>query len=536
MTGPSGSGSLRSYDTVARLAERGFIEPVEVNREGRRPERTVYAITEPGGMSCSRGCGTWRASLPAEYPEFAAPLMFIYSLGLDRTIAALQQRAARLEAEISSNDAFRRAFLADMPQLPADLRHRGRVRAGHAAGGTRLGTRHRSRSCGTARSRGRRTDDLKEAGFDELTGARENGLRGGNPGDRGIHERTANPATRGLGIFEDMPAAARDVHGNARTELLACPHHQCPRSRSTGLRKSFRVAGKAIEAVRGIDLTVAAGEIFGCSGRTARGRRRPCASSPRCCPPTPETPTSPGRTSGTLPGASGGAIGYVGQLGGADRDATGRENLHAAPPACTGSSAAGAKERCAELGGGLRPRTCSPTGRSAPTRAASAAGSRSRSASSTARACCSSTSPRPALTRRTGPNLWEQLRLLREGGTTIFLTTHYLDEADQLGDRVAIVDHGRVIALGRPDELKQRYSADTIAVTPEAGPDVLARRRPRARGRPVHHECRGGAGGRGPGDDPAHGHRRHPRHGRGLRRARVARRPDARRVGRPADA
>ena len=44
--------------------------------------------------------------------------MFIYSLGLDRTIAALQQRAARLEAEISSNDAFRRAFLADMPDFP----------------------------------------------------------------------------------------------------------------------------------------------------------------------------------------------------------------------------------------------------------------------------------------------------------------------------------------------------------------------------------------------------------------------------------
>src|SRR6201982_3775509 len=36
------------YDTVARLAERGFIEPVEVNREGRRPERTVYAISEAG--------------------------------------------------------------------------------------------------------------------------------------------------------------------------------------------------------------------------------------------------------------------------------------------------------------------------------------------------------------------------------------------------------------------------------------------------------------------------------------------------------
>ena len=78
--------------------------------------------------------------------------------------------------------------------------------------------------------------------------------------------------------------------------------------------------------------------------------------------------------------------------------------------------------------------------------------------------------PTTGLDPQNRANLWEQLRLLRDGGTTIFLTTHYLDEADQLSDRVAIVDHGRVIALGRPDELKQRYSADTIAVTAEASP------------------------------------------------------------------
>jgi len=81
--------------------------------------------------------------------------------------------------------------------------------------------------------------------------------------------------------------------------------------------------------------------------------------------------------------------------------------------------------------------------------------------------------PTTGLDPQNRANLWEQLRLLRDGGTTIFLTTHYLDEADQLCDRVAIVDHGRVIALGRPDELKQRYSADTIAVTAEASPAVL---------------------------------------------------------------
>jgi DNA-binding PadR family transcriptional regulator len=106
------------YDTVARLAERGFIEPVEVNREGRRPERTVYAITETGRDELLVWLWDLASEPSPEYPAFAAPLMFIYSLGKDRTIAALVQRAARLEAEISSSDAFRRAYLADMPEFP----------------------------------------------------------------------------------------------------------------------------------------------------------------------------------------------------------------------------------------------------------------------------------------------------------------------------------------------------------------------------------------------------------------------------------
>jgi DNA-binding PadR family transcriptional regulator len=103
---------------VARLAERGFIEPVEVNREGRRPERTVYALTEAGRDELLVWLWELASEPAAEYPAFAAPLMFIYSLGRDRAIAALQQRAARLEAEISSNDTFRRVAMADIPDFP----------------------------------------------------------------------------------------------------------------------------------------------------------------------------------------------------------------------------------------------------------------------------------------------------------------------------------------------------------------------------------------------------------------------------------
>jgi ABC-2 type transport system ATP-binding protein len=73
--------------------------------------------------------------------------------------------------------------------------------------------------------------------------------------------------------------------------------------------------------------------------------------------------------------------------------------------------------------------------------------------------------------------LWEILRELNGEGQTILLTTHYMEEADQLCDRVAIMDHGRILALDTPAQLKQGVDADTIVTVRAAGePDELARR------------------------------------------------------------
>ena len=58
--------------------------------------------------------------------------------------------------------------------------------------------------------------------------------------------------------------------------------------------------------------------------------------------------------------------------------------------------------------------------------------------------------------------LWETMRELHADGQTILLTTHYMEEADQLCDRVAIMDHGRILALDTPRELKRSVDADTI--------------------------------------------------------------------------
>jgi ABC-2 type transport system ATP-binding protein len=71
--------------------------------------------------------------------------------------------------------------------------------------------------------------------------------------------------------------------------------------------------------------------------------------------------------------------------------------------------------------------------------------------------------------------LWEILRELHTEGQTILLTTHYMEEADQLCDRVAIMDHGRILALDAPSDLKGGVGADTIVtVTAEGGLDELA--------------------------------------------------------------
>jgi len=72
--------------------------------------------------------------------------------------------------------------------------------------------------------------------------------------------------------------------------------------------------------------------------------------------------------------------------------------------------------------------------------------------------------------------LWEILGKLHAEGQTILLTTHYMDEADSVCDRVAIMDHGRVLAVDTPKRLKESVGADTIVTVSATGDlDALAR-------------------------------------------------------------
>ena len=133
-----------------------------------------------------------------------------------------------------------------------------------------------------------------------------------------------------------------------------------------------------------------------------------------------------------------------------------------------------------------------PTARPSTTRAACAAGSTSRPASSCAPQVLFLDEPTTGQDPRNRNEVWDVVRGLVADGTTVLLTTHYLDEADQLADRISVIDRGRVIADGTPDAAQgadrrqpdRRRRARRAHELPAAAALRRARRRRRAGGRP----------------------------------------------------
>lgn len=84
--------------------------------------------------------------------------------------------------------------------------------------------------------------------------------------------------------------------------------------------------------------------------------------------------------------------------------------------------------------------------------------------------------PTTGLDPRTRNQMWNTIRRLVKDGSTVVLTTQYLDEADQLADRIAVIDRGKVIAEGTPDELKARVGTASLELKPADSENLLPAR------------------------------------------------------------
>ncbi|EHL06008.1 daunorubicin resistance ABC transporter, ATP-binding protein [Desulfitobacterium hafniense DP7] len=234
----------------------------------------------------------------------------------------------------------------------------------------------------------------------------------------------------------------------------------------TDLRKSFSVKAKGriikVEAVRGLTLGVKRGEIFGFLGPNGAGKTTTLRMLTTLLPIDEGKGAICGYDLVGRPQEVRRHIGYVSQLGGADWEATGRENLILAGQ-LYGMKRHDAEQRTEELLAvfelvELADRVVRTYSGGQRRRLEIALGMINRPE------VLFLDEPTTGLDPQNRANLWEQIRKLKEGGTTIFLTTHYLDEADALSDRLAIMDCGIIVAEGTPQELKEQISGDVIQI------------------------------------------------------------------------
>ncbi|MFI9425952.1 ABC transporter ATP-binding protein [Streptomyces achromogenes] len=231
---------------------------------------------------------------------------------------------------------------------------------------------------------------------------------------------------------------------------------------TAGLARTFATKSGPVEAVRGIDLTVHEGEILGFLGPNGAGKTTTLRMLTTLLEPTGGAATVAGRDLVADPAGVRRVIGYVAQSGGVDPQITVQEELvtqgrlYRLPKA---RAVARAAELAAELD--LTEFLDRKTG-------ALSGGQRRRldiaMALTHRPAVLFLDEPTTGLDPGSRADLWELVRRLRdEHGTTVFLTTHYLDEADALADRLVIVDRGTVVAEGTPGALKLRYGGSLDA-------------------------------------------------------------------------
>jgi ABC-2 type transport system ATP-binding protein len=231
---------------------------------------------------------------------------------------------------------------------------------------------------------------------------------------------------------------------------------------TAGLAHTFRGRNGPVEAVRGIDLTVEAGEILGFLGPNGAGKTTTLRMLTTLIPPTGGAATVAGHDLVADPAGVRRRIGYVAQSGGVDLSVSVREELVTQGRLyrlSAAQAAARADELAEELGlTGLLDRPCAALSGGQRRRLDIAMGLTHRPD------VLFLDEPTTGLDPGSRADLWRLVRRLRDTyGTTVFLTTHYLDEADELSDRLVVVDRGAVVAEGTPAALKERHAGSADA-------------------------------------------------------------------------
>jgi ABC-2 type transport system ATP-binding protein len=239
---------------------------------------------------------------------------------------------------------------------------------------------------------------------------------------------------------------------------------------TSGLTKTFP---GDIHAVASLDLHVQAGEIFGLLGPNGAGKTTTVGMLSTRVIPTAGSACVGGVDVMEHPALAKQVIGVVAQSNTLDRSLTVWENLYYH---CRyfGASAAGARGRADEL---LEQFRLADRAKASVYALSGGMAQRLMVARSIAHHphILFLDEPTAGLDPQSRLALWEILRELHGVGLTVLLTTHYMEEADQLCDRVAIMDHGRVLALDTPERLKAAVDADTIVeVTADGDPVALA--------------------------------------------------------------
>lgn len=231
-----------------------------------------------------------------------------------------------------------------------------------------------------------------------------------------------------------------------------------------GLTRVFTMKKEAVEAVRGIDLDVEAGQLVAFLGPNGAGKSTTLRMLTTLLPPTSGTATVAGHDVARDPAAVRSRIGYVGQRNSAGEEFHVRDEL-VTQGRCYGLRRKEAAARADEL---LDLLDLAPLARRVP--GTLSGGQRRRLDIALGLIhrpdLLFLDEPSTGLDPKSRAEIWEHiLRLRATYGTTLFLTTHYLEEADNMAERVVIIDGGRIIADGTAEQLKNDLAGDHIVIT-----------------------------------------------------------------------